>query len=65
METRTQLYRNRPYRKKHCQRSLAQLNNDETQGIFKTVLDCTILMSNGPIVNQLLLKKSIAQLKFE
>jgi hypothetical protein len=29
------------------------------------VLDCTILMSNGPIVNQLLLKKSIAQLKFE
>ena len=50
---------------KAWKRSLALLNNDETQCIFNTVLYCAILMSNSPFLNQLLLKKSMARLKFD
>jgi len=46
-------------------RSLAQLKNDDTHGIFNTGLYCALLMSDGPFLNQLLWKKSMPRLKFD
>jgi len=50
---------------KPWKRSLAQLKNDETQGMVNTALYCAILMSSGPFLNQLLLMKSMARLKLD
>jgi hypothetical protein len=46
-------------------RSLAQLENGETQGIANSSPYCATLMNNGPFLNQLLLMKSMARMKLD